>query len=162
MSVAIRPATLDDLPVIKAMMREFVDYLNAIDEPEDVPDEEIAHIESMAFGDAAPCRILIAQLDGNTAGYLTYFWGMSMDGVAPALFVGDLFIKAEHRKRQVGRDLMEHARAIALAAGATQVNWTVWRKNRAAQAFYRSIGAREYSEEILMTWPAGPSTGKGD
>ena len=34
--------------------------------------------------------------------------------------------------------------------------WTVWDKNPAAMAFYRHLGARPFSEEILMRWDVAP------
>jgi GNAT superfamily N-acetyltransferase len=157
MSLVIRAATKADLPAVKAMMRAFVDDLNAIDEPEEVPDEAIGRIDRLAFGQGAPCKILLCEQHGQPAGYLTYFWGMSMEGVAPALFVADLFVTHTHRRAGVGRALMRMARTIAADAGANQVNWTVWRKNTAAQAFYRQLGARPFDEEILMTWPVDPA-----
>ena len=48
---------------------------------------------------------------------------------------------------------MERAREIAGENGATQVIWTVWRKNLPAQSFYHHFGAADYKEEILMAWP---------
>jgi GNAT superfamily N-acetyltransferase len=153
MTVQIRPARPADLAIIKALLREFAAYLNAIDEPEPVDDEEIDRIEQLAFGPEAVCTMLIAEADGAIAGHLSYFWGLSMEGVARALFVGDLFVRDGLRGRGIGRLLMEHVRDLARARGANQVLWTVWSKNAAAQDFYRRLGARTYDEEVLMTWP---------
>ncbi len=125
-----------------------------------MPDAVIARIGPLAFGPGAPCTILVSEIDGRPAGYLTYFWGLSMEAAGRALFVGDLFVSARHRRLGMGRALMERARAIAIEAGAEQVNWTVWRKNRAAQAFYQNLGARYYDEELLMTWPTIPDAEK--
>lgn len=158
MSLAVRPATPDDLPAIRAMMRAFAEELNAIDEPEEVSDAAIARIADLAFGARPVCTLLIAELQSAPAGYLSYFWGLSMEGVAPALFVGDLYVAPDARRREVGRRLMAEAREIARAAGSEQVNWTVWRKNTTAQRFYAAIGARPYAEEILMTWPVEEKT----
>jgi GNAT superfamily N-acetyltransferase len=157
MTVHVRAAVPADLANIKSLLREFAEYLNAIDEPEPILDEEIDRIERLAFGSGAVCTILIAETDGKIAGHLSYFWGLSMEGVAPALFVGDLFVRDSCRGQGVGRTLMQHAREIAEARGANQVLWTVWRKNEAAQAFYRQLGARIYDEEVLMTWSASPA-----
>jgi GNAT superfamily N-acetyltransferase len=157
MTVRIRPAVPADLADIKLLLREFAEHLNAIGEPEPVLDEEIDRIEELAFGPRAVCTVLIAEVDGKVAGHLSYFWGLSMEGVAPALFVGDLYVRGGYRGQGVGRMLMQHARGIAEARRANQVLWTVWRKNAAAQAFYRRLGARNYDEEVLMTWPASPA-----
>jgi ribosomal protein S18 acetylase RimI-like enzyme len=47
---------------------------------------------------------------------------------------------------------MERAAAIVRERGGSAVTWTVWDKNPKAQEFYRRLGARPWSEEILMRW----------
>ena len=153
-SVIIRPATPDDLLELKAALRESVEYLNAIAEPEPVPDEEIDRIEQLAFGPDRKCTIIVAESDGAIAGHLAYFWGLSMEGISPTIFVGDLYVRKNHRRKGVGRQLMQHVRDLAQSGGANQVVWTVWRENVEAQQFYQHLGARPYEEEILLTWPA--------
>jgi diamine N-acetyltransferase len=157
MTVHIRPARPADLPEIKLLLRESAEHLNAIDEPERILDEDIDRIEQLAFGPGAVCTVLIAERDGKVSGHLSYFWGLSKEGVAPALFVGDLYVRSSCRGQGIGRMLMQHAREIARSRSANQVIWTVWRKNLPAQAFYRQLGARPYDEEVLMTWPIFPA-----
>lgn len=154
MSLVVREATEADIPAIKIMMREFADYLNAIDEPEDVPDEVFDRIGPIAFGKDRLCSALLAEVDGKPAGYLLYFVGIFTDPLTPVLFVADLFVREPYRRADAGTALMLHARKIARARAANQIVWTVWRKNSKAVDFYRALGAREFVEEILMTWPA--------
>jgi ribosomal protein S18 acetylase RimI-like enzyme len=152
-AITIRSATLDDLPELKAVLRESVEYLNALAEPEPISDEEIDRIEQLAFGPGRKCSIVVAESDGAIAGHLAYFWGLSMEGISPAIFVGDLYVRNAFRRSGVGRSLMDHVRAMGKSGGANQVVWTVWSENREAQRFYQRIGARPYDEEVLMTWP---------
>jgi diamine N-acetyltransferase len=121
MTVHIRPARPADLPDIKLLLREAAEHLNAIDEPEPVLDEEIDRIEQLAFGSGAVCTVLIAERDGKIAGHLSYFWGLSTEGVAPALFVGDLYVRSSCRGQGIGRMLMQHAREIARSRNANQL-----------------------------------------
>jgi hypothetical protein len=79
----VRPATRADVAQIKAMIREFADYLNAIDEPEEPEQATIDRIEGAAFGPKPLCRILVAEAGGRMAGYLVYFIGLDMDLVLP-------------------------------------------------------------------------------
>ncbi len=69
------------------------------------------------------------------------------------LFVADLFVSESFRRGNVGSALMFRAREIAREHAASQIVWTVWRKNPKAVEFYKALGARVFDEEILMTWP---------
>lgn len=138
--------------MIKTMIREFADYLNAIDEPEEPDQAAIDRIAGAAFGKNPLCRILIAEGGGSTAGYLVYYIGLDMDLVLPAAYVVDLFVRKAHRKCGAGRALMEKVAAIVRRRGGRTLFWTVWRKNPKALAFYRHLGARPWDEEILMRW----------
>jgi hypothetical protein len=71
MAVQIRPADPADLTVIKVLLRESAAYLNAIDEPEPVLDEDIDRIAQLAFGPGAVCTVLLAEVEGNVAGHLS-------------------------------------------------------------------------------------------
>lgn len=156
MSLVVRAASEADIPAIKTMMREFVDYLNAIDEPEDVPDEVLDRLGPMAFGPNKLCTALIAEAQGKPVGYLLYFIGIFTDPMTPVLFVADLFVSAPYRRAEVGTALMHRARGIAREQAASQIVWTVWRKNPKAVDFYKALGARVFDEEILMIWPVEP------
>ena len=153
MSADVRFAGEADIPAVKALMREFVDYLNAIDEPEDVPDAVLDRLGPLAFGPNKLCTALIAEVDGEPAGYLLYFTGIFTDPMTPVLFVADLFVSEPFRRANVGSALMRRTREIAREHAANQIVWTVWRKNPKAVEFYESLGARVFEEEILMTWP---------
>ncbi len=153
--VALRPATGADLPAIKAMICEFADYLNAIDEPDALDPSLAGEIRTLAFGTEPLCRIEIAEVGGAPVGYMTYFIAIDMDGFAPALYIADLFVRDAWRERGVGRALMDRAASITRERGGGSLFWAVWNKNRTALAFYRRLGAQPWDEEILMRWDIG-------
>ena len=150
--VALRLATESDLPAIKRMIHEFADYLNAIDEPEELDPALVDRIQNLAFGSEPLCSIEVAEIDTAPVGYMVYFIAIDMDGFAPALYIADLFVREAWRDRGVGRLFMERAAAITRERGGSSLFWTVWNKNPKAMAFYRRIGARPWDEEILMRW----------
>ena len=159
MTITIRALRPADLPVLKDMIRENIDYLNAIDEPEEVSQETIDRVAALALGPDALCSVLIAEMDEQVGGYLLYFVGVDMDVVAPAIHINDLFVREALHRRGIGCALMNAARAVAKQRGAARLFWTVWRKNPKAIAFYRELGAKPWDdEEILMQWPASPAT----
>ena len=47
---------------------------------------------------------------------------------------------------------MQQVRTIGRAKGCEHVFWTVWRKNLAAQEFYRQLGAKPFDDEVFMIW----------
>jgi GNAT superfamily N-acetyltransferase len=159
-SLRIRKATEADLPVLTAMTREFNDLLDVLGG--DPPSEDAAEfaagamprLRSFAFGPSPLCTVLIAELDGETAGYLTYFIGVYMDDATPALHVADFFVSERYRRRGVGKALMLDARRIAADRGASRLLWTVWRRNNDAIRFYENLGAElePYDGSVLMQW----------
>lgn len=153
MTVRIRQATAVDLPAIKAMVQEFVGFLNAIDDdPEDVGIEMLDRLDNLAFGPAPLCSILLAERDGHLAGYLVCFPGVFMDRVVASLHIADLFVREPDRRHGVGRALMEGAAAFAADRDIRTLFWTVWRKNPGAMQFYERLGASFVDEERLMMW----------
>ena len=153
--VTLRHATEADLPAIKQMIHEFADYLNAIDEPEDLDPALVSGIDKLAFGPERLCTIEIAEVAGAPVGYMVYFIAIDMDGFAPALYIADLFVREAWRERGVGRVLMERAASITRERGGKTLFWTVWNKKPKALAFYRHLGAQPWDEEILMRWELG-------
>ena len=155
--IGIRQSSRSDLPAIRAMMQEFDEYLNTLDDPEAIDPAVYARIDALAFGQKPRCSILLAEeAGGAAAGYLTWYMGVFMDPVAAVLYVADLYVRPTHRGAGLGRALMEAARGIAAAEGADSLMWTVWRKNPNAIAFYEHLGAKPHDSEMLMHWPLAP------
>ena len=57
------------------------------------------------------------------------------------LYLEDLYVTPQARNRGVGRLLMAHAAATALARGCARMDWSVLDWNAPAVAMYRSLGA---------------------
>ena len=155
--LCIRKATDADLPALTAMTRAFNDYLNALGaEPAGdaaaVAAAAMDRLRPLAFGPRPLCTVLIAELDGETVGYLNYFVGVFMDDATPTLHVADFFVTERYRRRGAGTALMLEARRIGMDLGALRLFWTVWRKNEDAIRFYQKLGAEPEDESVLMQW----------
>lgn len=153
--VALRPATKADLPAIKTMAREFVEYLNTIDELEAIDPALFDKVEKLAFGPAPFCTIELAEIDGAPVGYMIYFFGIETNGFEPVLHIADLFVREAWREHGVGRVFMDRAAAITRECGGRTLFWVVWNKNAKALDFYRRLGAKAWDEAILMRWEPG-------
>lgn len=154
----IRRATDADLPALTAMTQAFNGYLDAIDggvpgsDAEAIAASAMERLRRMAFESNPICTVLMAELNGEPVGYLTYYIGVYMDDATPTVHVADFFVRESFRRRGVGRALMLEARRIAQECGASRLLWTVWSKNEAALRFYTALGAEPEGSSILMQW----------
>lgn len=160
--LCIRKATEADLPALTAMTREFNDYLDTLggtevaDDAAEVAAAAMDRLRPLAFGPSPLCTILIAELDGETVGYLNYFIGVFMDDATPTLHVADFFVSERHRLLGAGTALMLEARRIGMELGASRLFWTVWDKNENAIRFYEKLGAAPDDGTVLMQWLIKP------
>ena len=62
----------------------------------------------------------------------------------------DLYVAEKHRGRGVGRKFMKHAQTICIKSNAEEINWSVYKPNRAAREFYEKLGAKLLDDEDFM------------
>ncbi|MEZ5925447.1 MAG: GNAT family N-acetyltransferase [Hyphomicrobiaceae bacterium] len=151
MRVIIRPATPADRPELARMLREVLDYFEAL-APDPLAEQPTADdlwaTSGLSFTDNPVCATLIPEVDGRIAGYLAYHFGVWE--IYAALFVAGLYVRPEYQRGGVGRALMDEVRVLARARGATRMTWEVWRLNPRAIAFYESLGAEGYDDNLRM------------
>lgn len=154
MRLTIREGRPGDRKAVLGLMREFEEYLTAIDPVEAAadpfPEGDLAKAAGLAFARNPMCAALIAEAEGRPVGYLAYHFGIWE--IYPALIVAGLFVTARARKHGVGRALMTEAQRLAAARGATHIAWMVWRKNAPAIGFYDRLGAEPYDGNMQMVW----------
>jgi GNAT superfamily N-acetyltransferase len=91
-------------------------------------------------------HLLVAAARGELVGYALYFYNYSSFVAKPTLYLEDLFVTEEHRKRGVGFALFRKCMGIALAEGCGRMEWAVLTWNRKALRFYEKLGARRMSD----------------
>jgi GNAT superfamily N-acetyltransferase len=142
MSTTIRPATRADIPQILRLIRALAAYERA---PEAVTASE-AGLERDGFGANPFYFCLMAEYDGQVAGYAIYFFNYST-WVGPGIYLEDIFVEPELRGRGIGKALLERVAAIAVEKGCQRLQWAVLDWNTPAIEFYRAMGA-----EFLDEW----------
>jgi GNAT superfamily N-acetyltransferase len=134
----LRSATPADVPVILRGIRALAEY------------ERLAHecvatealLRETLFGPNPVAEVVLA-FDGETAaGYALWFRSYSTFLARPGLYLEDLFVYPEFRKRGLGRRLLAHLAGIAVERGYGRMEWMVLDWNETALRFYRSLGAR--------------------
>ena len=145
MSIAIRPAHADDVPLILAFIRGLAEYEKLTDGFEAT--EEKLRSSLFPADHAAPAaHCILAFADDVPAGFALYFFNYSTFLARPGLYLEDLFVNPEYRGRGIGKALLLHLAKIANARGCGRMEWTVLDWNQPAIDFYESLGARRLKE----------------
>ena len=133
----LRPANRDDVPAILALIRALADYERLGHEVE--ADE--AQLAATLFGDTPCAEVVVAEVDGEAAGFALFFHNYSTFLARPGLYLEDLFVQPRFRGMGVGRRLMAHLARLAVDRGCGRFEWSVLDWNAPAIGFYRRIGA---------------------
>ena len=137
MSCSLHPATVADVPLILDLIRGLADY-------EKLAHEVVATADSLRrtlFGATPAAHVVIAEVDGQPAGFALYFFNYSTFLAKPGLYLEDLFVKPEFRGRGTGKALLLHLAKIANERGCGRMEWSVLDWNEPAKGFYRKLGA---------------------
>ena len=142
-----------DAESVARLATEFHAYLTSLGDP--FPFRFTAEdYRRDGFGPRTAFEGLVAEVDGETVGYLLHHDGYDTDAGRRLLFVIDLYVGRRHRRLGIGRALMEAAASVARERHATDLVWTVLRANDEAAGFYARLGARRRDGLDLMGWAA--------
>jgi methylenetetrahydrofolate--tRNA-(uracil-5-)-methyltransferase len=143
MSTVIRRATAEDAGQILKFIRALAAFERAPDAVEATEDGLIRD----GFGPNPFFQCLIADYEGQPAGFALYFFNYSTWVGRPGVYVEDLFVLPEFRRKGIGRALLKQVAAIAVENGCQRLQWEVLDWNTPAIDFYRELGA-----EFLDEW----------
>src|ERR671917_32264 len=139
--VFVREAARDDVPLILSFIRELAEY-------ERLSHEVVVTEESLRenlFGGRRYAEVLIAEHDGDPAGFALFFHNFSTFLGKPGIFLEDLYVKPELWGVGIGRALLVHLAKLARERGCGRLEWSVLDWNEPAIGFYRRIGASPVS-----------------
>jgi GNAT superfamily N-acetyltransferase len=148
----IRPAVSDDVPLILELIRALAEY------------EKLAHVciateeqlERTLFGPRPYAEAVVAEWDGEPAGFALFFHNYSTFLAQPGIYLEDLFVKPEYRGRGIGKALLVRLARIAEARDCGRIEWSVLNWNEPSIGFYKSLGAAP-----LEDWTVFRMTGEG-
>lgn len=116
------------------------------------PDAEAqARLMEHGFGDAPKFEVMLAEVEGapGPVGYALLFPTYSTFLARPSLYLEDLFVLPEYRKRGIGSALVRYCVRSAQERGFGRLEWTCLDWNTSAQAMYEGMGARRLKEWFL-------------
>lgn len=146
MTVAVRLATPADAPRVLTHIRELAEYER---EPGAVEATEDALREQMS-SDPPPFECLLADVDGEPAGFAMFFHNFSSWTGRRGLYLEDVFIRPQHRRAGVGMALMTRLARLAVERGCGRFEWVVLTWNEPALRFYDKIEAERLEQWRLF------------
>jgi GNAT superfamily N-acetyltransferase len=156
--LSIRSATASDVAVLKDLIYELAEYER---EKQFVRVTE-ADLVRDGFGPAPKFRALIAEWDGQAAGYALFFGFYSTWEGRPGLFLEDLFVREAFRSKGIGKALLAKVAGIARSENCFGMRWEVLDWNQPAIDFYKRLGASflDQWKSVLLTGEALDIAGK--
>jgi GNAT superfamily N-acetyltransferase len=145
-TLAIRPATPHDLPLILALIKELADYERAPEQAVATADSLHQHLFGRGLGRGPTAECLIGELDGAPQGLALFFHNFSTWLGKPGVYLEDLFVRPAARSHGLGKALLAHVARIAVDRGCDRFEWSVLDWNTPAIDFYKAMGAKPMDE----------------
>ncbi len=142
MSLNIRPAQREDVPLILQLIRDLAEY-------EKLSHEMVATadmLEKWLFGERAVAEVLIAEWEGTPRGFALFFHNFSTFLGKPGFFLEDLYVQQEFRGKGIGKSLLLKLAQLAVERGYGRVEWSVLDWNEPSIGFYKALGAKPMDE----------------
>ncbi len=147
--VVIRSATDADVERIGQLWEELVEFHWILDKELPRSSSDGAKLYARRISDRIDddhTRILVAEIDEVIIGFTL---GVIVDLVAEMFmpdiggFLADIYVQDGHRKRGVGRKLVESLAQWFRESGVTFIELSVAHRNTEARAFWNALGGRD-------------------
>lgn len=150
----LRPARIEDIARIHALMREMAEFENLTG----IFEATEQSLRASLFGEPPAAHALVAHAESHPAdiiGYALWFHNYSSFLDKRGLYLEDIYVQAAHRGRGIGRMVLRHLARQAVDLDCGRFEWTVLDWNRNAIEFYESHGA-----SVLPDWRIVRLTGQ--
>jgi GNAT superfamily N-acetyltransferase len=133
----LRAAAPADVNAIIGLIRELAEF------------EKLAHLvvvtpqllSANLFGPKPVVEAVVAEAAGQVVGFALFFTNFSTFLGKPGLYLEDLYVQPAHRGAGLGKALLRHLGALAVARDYGRFEWSVLDWNVNAIAFYEKMGA---------------------
>ena len=136
-NLQIVPAKESDIPLILSFIKGLAEY-------ERLPHQVVATEKSLRetlFGSRRYAEVIIAKYSEQPAGFALFFHNYSTFLGRPGIYLEDLFVLPEFRKKGIGTALFVHLARLAVERKCGRLEWAVLDWNKPAIGFYESMDA---------------------
>src|SRR5580658_8059646 len=145
-NITIRPATEQDVPLIRDFILDLARYERL--EHEMVATEE--GLRKTLFGERRYAEVVFACVGDDPVGFALFFHNYSTFLGKPGIYLEDLFVRPEARGHGVGKRLLAWLAALALERGCARLDWAVLDWNEPSIGFYKGLGAVALDDWMTM------------
>lgn len=145
----LRPATINDAALLRAMIRELAEYEHELDQVT-ITEEDLRRD---GFEDNPRFRALIAEWDGQPAGYAVFF-GYYSTWIGRGLYLEDLFVREQFRGHGIGTALLARVARTAVEDHCRAMHWEVLNWNTRAIDIYKALGAELHEQWRRVLLPS--------
>ncbi len=138
--LSIRPATADDVPLIRQLIAELAAYERLADAAVATDDR----LRDQLFGAHPAAEVLIGEVDGEAAGFALFFHNFSTFLGKRGLYLEDLFVRPAFRGAGLGKHLMAALARIAVQRDCGRFEWSVLDWNAAGDRVLSHPGCRRH------------------
>ena len=162
MNFKLRPARPVDVPALVGLITELAEFEHLAHLVQATPQALLPHLfgdkpvveavvveaeaEAEAEGASASASAAAAEAEaagaaGQLVGFALFFTNFSTFLAKPGLYLEDLYVQPACRGAGIGKALLSHLGALAVARGYGRFDWSVLDWNENAIRFYEKMGA---------------------
>jgi len=135
--IQIAAGAKEDVSLILSFIKGLAEY-------ERLSDQVVATEEALRaslFGARQFAEVVIARYCGEPAGFALFFHNYSTFLGKPGIYLEDLFVLPEFRKKGIGKGLLAYLAKLAVERKCGRLEWAVLDWNESAIEFYEKMGA---------------------
>ncbi|MDO9285113.1 MAG: GNAT family N-acetyltransferase [Aquabacterium sp.] len=133
----LRAAEPRDVPAIAGLIGELAEFENLTHLLRLTPETLAPHL----FGVRPVVESVVAESAGTVVGFALFFTNFSTFLAKPGLYLEDLYVQPAFRGAGIGKALLSHLGALAVARDYGRFEWSVLDWNENAIRFYEKMGA---------------------
>ncbi|AQV95462.1 GNAT family N-acetyltransferase [Cupriavidus necator] len=143
----LRPATAADSETLFSLILALAEYEKLTHIVEATPQK----IQDALFGATPHAEAVLVEVDTDSGrqavGFALFFHNFSTFLARPGLYLEDLYVDPAWRGHGLGKALLKHLAALAVARGCGRFEWSVLDWNQPSIDFYQAMGA-----DVLPDW----------
>ncbi len=143
-ALLIREIKKDDLKILLSLLKELAEYENMLDEFK--CDENIL---KKAFLEDKIAKALLLEFENQVVGYAIYFINFSSFWGKGGIYLEDIYIKKEFRRRGFAKEVFRYLARICKEKDYKRLEWLCLIENELGIKFYENLKATNLSKKWI-------------